>query len=73
MGSSCRMVLQKRKLLFQTSRGWHTVSASALMYMDFKHAVMLKPASVHFTFISDYEYLMYLKKKNKKKTIKQYF
>ena len=64
MGSLCRMVLQKRKLLFQTSRGWHTVSASALIYMDFMHAVMLKPASVHFTFISDYEYLTYLKKKN---------
>ena len=35
-----------------------TVSASALMYMDCIHAVMLKPASVHFTFISDYGYLI---------------
>ena len=35
-----------------------TVSASALMYMDCVHAVMLKPASVHFTFISDYDYLI---------------
>ena len=37
-----------------------TVSASALMYtcMDCMHAVMLKPASVHFTFISDYGYLI---------------
>ena len=33
-----------------------TVSASALMYMDGIHAVILKPASVHFTFISDYGY-----------------
>ena len=28
-----------------------TMSASAIMYMDCMHAVMLKPASVHFTFI----------------------
>ena len=35
-----------------------TVSASALMYMDCIHAVMLKPASVHFTFMSDYGYLI---------------
>ena len=32
-----------------------TVSASALMYMDCIHVVMLKPASVHSTFISDYD------------------
>ena len=36
-----------------------TVSASALMYMECIHAVMLKPASVHFTFISDYGYLIW--------------
>ena len=54
MESLFRMGLQKRKFLFQTSRGWHTVSASALVYMDFMHAVMLKPASVYFTFISEY-------------------
>ena len=35
-----------------------TVSASALMYMHSVHAVMLKPTSVHFTFISDYGYLI---------------
>ena len=35
-----------------------TVSASVLMYMHSVHAVMLKPASVHFTFISDYGYLI---------------
>ena len=35
-----------------------TVSASALMYMDGIHEVILKPASVHFTFISDYGYLI---------------
>ena len=35
-----------------------TVSASALMYMDCIYAVMLKPASVRFTFISDYGYLI---------------
>ena len=35
-----------------------TVSASALMYMNCIHEVMLKPASVHFTFISDYGYLI---------------
>ena len=35
-----------------------TVSASAVMRMDCMHAVMLKPASVHFTFISDYGYLI---------------
>ena len=32
--------------------------ASALMYLDCMHAVMLKPASVHFTFISGYGYLI---------------
>ena len=35
-----------------------TVSASVLTYMHSVHAVMLKPASVHFTFISDYGYLI---------------
>ena len=35
-----------------------TMSASALINMDCMHAVMLKPASVHFTFISDYCYLI---------------
>ena len=67
MGSLCRMGLQKRKFLFQTSRGWHhcvcfsTIAhslLSALMYMDCMHVVMLKPASVYFTFISDYGYLV---------------
>ena len=29
-----------------------TVFASTLMYVDCMHTVMLKPASVHFTFIS---------------------
>ena len=47
MGSLCRVGFQKRKFLFQTSRGQHSVSASALMYIDCMHAVMLKPASVY--------------------------
>ena len=59
-GSLCRVGLQKRKLtpISQRPEVGITVSASALMYMDCIHAVMLKPASVHFTFISDYGYLI---------------
>ena len=55
------MGLQKRKLtpISQRPEVGITVSASALMYMDCIHAVMLKPASVHFTFISDYGYLIW--------------
>ena len=60
VGSLARMGLQKRKFLIQTSDPEIsiTVSASALMYMDCIHVGMLKPASVHFTFISCYGYLI---------------
>ena len=50
------MVLQKGKSLDFRSPELEVgilVFVSALMYMDCMHAVMLKPSSVHFTFISD--------------------
>ena len=60
LGSLARMGLQKRKFLIYFRRPvvFITEFASALMYMDCMHAVMLKPASVHFTFISGYGYLI---------------
>ena len=45
-----------------------TVSASALMYMDCMYAVMLKPASIHFT-LSQIMAILFSKENN----IKKYF
>lgn len=56
------MVLQKGKSLDFRSPEIEVgtpVFVSALMYMDCMHAVTLKPASVHFTFISEYDYHIY--------------
>ena len=56
------MVLQKGKSLDFRSPELEVsipVFVSALMYVDCMHAVMLKPASVHFTFISEYGYHIY--------------
>ena len=54
LGSLARMGLQKRKFLiyFRRLEVGITLFASTVMYMDCMHAVMLKYASVHFTFIS---------------------
>ena len=60
------MVLQKGKSLDFRSPELEVsipVFVSALMYVDCMHAVMLKPASVHFTFISEYGYHIYFLKK----------
>ena len=53
LGCGCK----RESFYFRPPEVGITVSTSALMYMDCMHAVMLTPASVHFTFISDYGYL----------------
>ena len=51
LGSLARMGLQKRKYFSRRLEVGITLFASTVMYMDCMHAVMLKHASVHFTFI----------------------
>lgn len=57
MGPYVGLRCKRESSYFRRPEVGTTVSVSALMYMDCMHAVMLKPASVHFTFISDYGYL----------------